>query len=59
MNNALGVLFATGYVATFIYLTFFDDYAYTWWNWIVVVPLNAILASIWPVYWAIIYPIFG
>lgn len=46
-------------IATFIYLTFFDDYVYTWWNWIIVVPINVFLSGIWPIYWAILRPIFG
>lgn len=44
---------------TFVFLTFFDDYAYTWWNWIIVVPINGFLAGIWPVYWLIVRPLFG
>jgi len=37
--------------ATFIYLDFFDGYVYTAWNWIIVIPCNVFLASIWPIYW--------
>ncbi|CAN5348643.1 hypothetical protein BH10PSE12_BH10PSE12_18750 [soil metagenome] len=44
---------------TFIKLTLLDHYPYTWWNWIFVVPLNAFLAEIWPIYWLILRPIFG
>lgn len=40
--------------ATFVYLTFFDDYVYTAFNWIVAIPVNFLLASIWPIYWLII-----
>ena len=32
-------------LATFVRLSFFDDYTYTWWNWIVVVPINLFLAA--------------
>lgn len=46
-------------LATFVFLTFFDGYRYTWWNWIVAVPVNFMLAAIWPIYWAIIRPLFG
>ena len=35
---------------TFIYLTFFDGYVYTDWNWIIAVPANLVLSMIWPVY---------
>lgn len=48
-----------GVVGTFVYLTFFDDFRYNAWNWLVVIPINGFFATIWPVYWAIIYPIFG
>jgi hypothetical protein len=44
--------------ATFAKLTFFDDYVYNWWNWIIALPVNMFLGQIWPIYWLIIYPIF-
>jgi hypothetical protein len=44
---------------TFAFLTFFDGYPYTWWNWIIVVPINAFLSEIWPAYWLILRPLFG
>ena len=46
-------------LATFGRLTFFDGYVYTWWNWIIVVPLNAFLAEIWPIYWLVLRPLMG
>lgn len=46
-------------VATFIYLTFFDGYGYTWWNWLIAVPVNLLLGEIWPIYWLILRPIMG
>jgi len=52
-------LYGTGAVATFIKLTFFDGYQYNWWNWIIVVPLNASLAGLWPVYWLIARPLLA
>lgn len=30
-----------------------------WWNWLVVVPVNIFLSTIWPIYWVILRPIFG
>lgn len=42
-------------VATFIYLTFFDGYIYTAWNWIVAIPVNLFLSGIWPIYWLILH----
>jgi len=44
-----------GDVATFIYLTFFNDYNYTAWNWVIVIPINFFLAQIWPIYWGILH----
>ena len=58
LGKAFGVLLYGAYFiggpATFIYLTFFDDFNYTAWNWIIAIPANIILASIWPIYWTII-----
>ena len=45
--------------ATFVYLTFFDGYVYTWLNWLIVVPLNMFLSTIWPIYWLILRPLFS
>jgi hypothetical protein len=46
-------------VATFVYLTFFDGYEYNWWNWVVALAVNGILAEIWPIYWFILRPLMG
>ena len=47
-------IFLIGDLATFVYLTFFNGYVYTWWNWIIVIPINIFLASIWPLYWPLL-----
>lgn len=44
---------------TAIYLTFFDGVVYTWWNWIIIVPINMFLGMIWPLYWLVLWPLFG
>lgn len=54
----LMVVYWIGHVATFGKLTFFDDYQYTWWNWIIVVPINELLAAVWPLYWLLLRPMF-
>lgn len=63
MRGALGgILLLAYYIGapiTFIYLTFFDGYQYTWWNWIFVVPINGFLSAMWPIYWAVLRPFFG
>ena len=51
--------YALADLATFIYLTFFDGYVYNAWNWIIAIPVNFFLATIWPLYWLILRPLFG
>lgn len=62
MRNGLSIVLIVGWfignIATFAKLTFFDGYQYTWWNWIIALPLNEFLASIWPIYWLILRPLF-
>ena len=53
------IIWQGGSILTFAFLTFFDHHSYTWWNWLIVVPLNAFLAEIWPIYWVILRPVFG
>jgi hypothetical protein len=53
------IVWQVGSIITFIYLTFFDGYEYTWWNWLIAVPINMILAELWPIYWLILRPLFG
>ena len=53
------VIYWLGNIGTFVKLTFLDNYSYTWWNWLIVVPVNEFLALIWPIYWLILRPIFG
>jgi hypothetical protein len=43
---------------TFIYLTFFDGYIYSAWNWIVAIPVNMMLSTVWPIYWGILHWVF-
>jgi hypothetical protein len=47
-------LYFLGDTATFIYLVFFEGYSYTWWNWIIAVPVDFFLACIWPIYWVVL-----
>lgn len=63
MNNRFKaivfLLYQVGSLLTFVRLTLFDGYTYTWWNWIIAVPINAVLGEIWPLYWLVLRPIFG
>ena len=63
LKNTFGITMVAAYVigqmATFGYLTFFDEYEYTWWNWIIVLPINGFLATIWPIYWLILDPFWA
>lgn len=43
-----------GAFATFLYLTLFDGYVYTAWNWLIAIPVNMLLGEMWPLYWAFI-----
>lgn len=54
----LSILYNLAAIATFIKLTLLDGYVYTWWNWIIVIPINGFLAAIWPIYWVLIRPFF-
>lgn len=45
------ICYQFGAFATFAYLTLFDGYVYNAWNWIIALPINAFLGSIWPIYW--------
>lgn len=55
----MGLMYSIGSLATFVYLTFFDGYIYNAWNWLIAIPVNALLASMWPIYWLILRPFFG
>lgn len=59
MKMLLLTVYFVADAATFVYLTFFDGYAYNWWNWIIAIPVNAFLATVWPIYWGILRPLFG
>lgn len=58
MNYLLPAIWQIGALGTFVFLTFFDGFNYTWWNWIIAVPLNIILAQMWPIYWLVLHWIF-
>ncbi len=59
LSAALIIGYWLGSIATFGKLTFFNCYAYTWWNWIIVLPLNAFISGVWPGYWLVVRPLFG
>jgi hypothetical protein len=44
---------------TMIFLTIEDWATLTWWNWIIIIPINLFLGEIWPIYWIILRPLFG
>lgn len=51
------LLWQAASLATFVFLTWFDGYRYTAWNWLIAVPVNLFLAEIWPIYWLILRPL--
>jgi len=58
-RSVLLVAYVVGDIATFVFLMFFDGYHYTWWNWILVVPLNLLISTFWPIYWLVLRPLFA
>lgn len=59
IGGFLLIVYYLGAPATFVYLTFLDGYHYTWWNWLIAVPVNIFLSGFWPAYWLIGRPLFG
>ena len=55
MERIWTLFYATGMAVTTGYLMFFDGYVYNGWNWLVAVPVNLFLGSIWPIYWGILH----
>ena len=58
MPQLASLIYMLGSLGTFIYLTFFDGYAYNAWNWLIAIPINLFLGAIWPIYWALLHWIF-
>jgi|TARA_B110000503_G_scaffold91149_1_gene137673 hypothetical protein len=52
------ILFVFADIATFIYLMVVDWPDVNAWNWIIIIPVNVFLATIWPIYWGILHWIF-
>ena len=48
-----GIAFLFGDIATFIYLMIHDAPDFNWWNWIIIIPIDIFLATIWPIYWVL------
>lgn len=63
MKSTIGMVLMALWVVSapiyFVYLTFFAGFRYTWWNWIIVVPINAVLSAAWPVHLLVLQPLFG
>lgn len=55
MAKLLMPIWMVGNIGTFVFLTFFDGYDYSWWNWIIAIAVNEFLAMIWPVYWGLLH----
>jgi hypothetical protein len=58
LQSVASIIYNLAAIVSFVKLTFFDDYTYTWWNWIIALPVNAFLSGIWPIYWLILRPLF-
>lgn len=57
LGNLAAVIWQLGALFTFVDLTLLSGYGYNWWNWIIAIPISAILAEIWPIYWAVLHPL--
>ena len=53
--NFFANIYVVGMITTFVYLTFFDGYIYNAWNWLIVIPINAFLSAIFPIYWGLLH----
>lgn len=49
MSNTALRLYALGWSVAFLFLKFLDGYQYTWLDWLIVIPINAFLSTIWPI----------
>ncbi|MBV2180959.1 MAG: hypothetical protein KUL86_06950 [Castellaniella sp.] len=58
LKNPFMLAYYGGAWISFIYLVFFDGYVYTWWNWLIAVPISFFLSGVWPIYWLILRPAF-
>lgn len=54
----MGRILLIGYgivdLATVVFLTFFDGYVYNAWNWLIAIPVNFLMGTIWPLYWGLL-----
>lgn len=55
MERIFSFVYLLGGAGTFIFLTFFDGYPYTWWNWVIALGSNAFLSGMWPIYWSVLH----
>ena len=51
MSHLFLILFLFGDIATFLYLVISDWDKFNWWNWILIIPLDLVLATLWPMLW--------
>lgn len=52
-------IYYAGLITTFIVLIREVPSHLAFWRWILLVPIDGFLSSIWPIYWVIIKPLFG
>ncbi|MFL6627457.1 MAG: hypothetical protein ACJ8G1_13495 [Vitreoscilla sp.] len=59
MRKILLAAYLVGDLATMAKLIFFDCYSYTWWNWVIAIPVDVFQGAIWPIYWGVLRPLMG
>lgn len=55
-EQIMGVIYGLGCIVTFIVLCIFDsNTGANGAEWLIVIPINIFLSTIWPVYWGIVH----
>ncbi len=57
LQRLLWSLYFLADLATTGFLIWEDWDDMTWWNWIIIVPIDIFLGTIWPIYWLILRPL--
>ncbi len=48
-------LYVITWIGTFAYITYIDFSDMNWWNWMILVPINAFQSFFWPIYWIFLH----
>ena len=59
MKEWLWIFYWIADIATTGFLLWEDWDSFNWWNWIIIIPIDFFLGTIWPIYWLILRPLMG